>query len=43
MSVYSNKKCILVIVLKFESLKLIYLISNDRKSIWINKMSVYSK
>ena len=37
MSVFSNKKCILLIVIKFQSLKLIYLISNYRKSIWINR------
>ena len=36
MSVYS-KKSILSIVFKFESLKLIFLISNYRKSIWINR------
>ena len=30
-------KCILLVVTKFESLKVVYLISNYRKSIWINR------
>ena len=36
MRVYSKEKCILLIVIKLNSLKLIYLICNHRKSIWIN-------
>ena len=36
-------KCTLLVVTKFESLKLIYLISNYQKSIWINRNSVKSK
>ena len=37
MSVTSKLKCIILIVIKFQSLRLIYLISNYRKSISINR------
>ena len=37
MSVNSKSKYILLIVIKFQSLRLIYLISNYRKSTWINR------
>ena len=36
-SVYSKEKCILLSFIKFNSFKLIYLISNYRKSIWITR------
>ena len=37
MRVNSKLKYILLIVIKFQSLRLIYLISNNRKLIWINR------
>ena len=37
MRVYSKLKGILVSFIQFYSLKLIYLITNYRKSIWINR------